>query len=298
MNFAETSRPNVPNKVLLLGDSGAGKTCCIATLANAGYRLFVLDFDNGLEAWYDPKILKPEFRDKIFFRTLTDDVSGVRGKGSPFPQAFTTAISLLDDWKEPYPSGITQSLGNPGSWSPSDVLVIDSLTFMSEAAMRYAQALSGHIGGKKTQPDYGVAIELVEACIQKLYSSATKCNVVVATHLRFMEGDTADGVSRAYPSAIGKKLPPILGRYFNSVLLVERIGVGSAARRILRTQSSLRTDLKNPAPSVVPEEMEADLAKYFALVNSPEVQGALQAPATGGAGASAAPLSFPIPLKK
>ena len=36
-------------KLLLVGDSGSGKTASLATLANAGYKLRILDFDNGLD---------------------------------------------------------------------------------------------------------------------------------------------------------------------------------------------------------------------------------------------------------
>ena len=36
-------------KLLLVGDSGSGKTASLATLANAGYKLRILDYDNGLD---------------------------------------------------------------------------------------------------------------------------------------------------------------------------------------------------------------------------------------------------------
>ena len=35
-------------KLLLVGDSGSGKTASLAQLANAGYNLRILDYDDGL----------------------------------------------------------------------------------------------------------------------------------------------------------------------------------------------------------------------------------------------------------
>jgi hypothetical protein len=36
-------------KLLNLGDAGSGKTGALASLAKAGQRLIILDFDNGLD---------------------------------------------------------------------------------------------------------------------------------------------------------------------------------------------------------------------------------------------------------
>ncbi len=44
-----SSLPSKPIKLALLGNSGDGKTGALASLANAGYRLAVFDFDGGLD---------------------------------------------------------------------------------------------------------------------------------------------------------------------------------------------------------------------------------------------------------
>ncbi len=46
-------------KVLVIADSGAGKSGLIGSLANAGYRCFIADMDNGLDVLRDPKVVKP-----------------------------------------------------------------------------------------------------------------------------------------------------------------------------------------------------------------------------------------------
>ena len=41
-------------KLLLMGDSKSGKTGALASLVLAGYKLRILDFDNGLEIYWLP----------------------------------------------------------------------------------------------------------------------------------------------------------------------------------------------------------------------------------------------------
>ena len=36
-------------KLMIVGDSGSGKTASLASLANAGYNVRILDFDDGLD---------------------------------------------------------------------------------------------------------------------------------------------------------------------------------------------------------------------------------------------------------
>lgn len=45
-------------KLLLVGDSGSGKTAALASLANAGKNLRILDYDDGLSIL--PDLLTPE----------------------------------------------------------------------------------------------------------------------------------------------------------------------------------------------------------------------------------------------
>ena len=55
-------------KLLLVGDSGSGKTATLATLANAGYNLRILDFDDGLAIL--PEFLLDSAVDRVSFVTL------------------------------------------------------------------------------------------------------------------------------------------------------------------------------------------------------------------------------------
>jgi hypothetical protein len=95
--------PNLANhqssnftKLLLIGDSGSGKTGSLTSLVAAGYKLRIWDFDNGL----DPLVqhvrrTAPDKLGNIEYHTLRD-----RKKSSPIgpvidgaPKAFITRCS-------------------------------------------------------------------------------------------------------------------------------------------------------------------------------------------------------------
>lgn len=249
-------------KMLVLGPSGSGKTGLLGSLANADYRLFIMDFDNGLDILLDPKVVLPEKRGNIYFKTFTDKL---KDKGIPdgMPQAVPQALNVLNAWVE---DGV--NLGSPYSWGEKDVLVIDSLTMFGVACLRYSLAMAGRSGKQPQMQDWGEAIRIQESLVEQLYSDAVKCNVVVNAHLTFADDTSQPGMQRAFPSALGAKLPPRIGRYFNSMVAVEKQVSGSTITRVMRTQATFNMELKNPRPSVIPPVMEPDLAKFFALLRS------------------------------
>jgi len=57
-------------KLMLVGDSGAGKTSALASLANAGYNLRILDFDDGLSIL--PEFLNKDAVQRVSYVTLKD----------------------------------------------------------------------------------------------------------------------------------------------------------------------------------------------------------------------------------
>src|SRR5215831_2396751 len=131
---------NEYTKLLLMGDSGSGKTGSLVSLVKAGYWLGILDFDNGLDP-LKQFILKecPEKINNVEFRTLRD-----KRKASPdgpiiagTPRAFVDAIKMLDHWKYD-----DIDYGIPAEWGPERILVLDSTTFLSDAAFDFREPLS------------------------------------------------------------------------------------------------------------------------------------------------------------
>lgn len=247
-------------KLLILGNSGAGKTSSLATLAAAGYRLFICDFDNGLDILMDPKVLAPEHRKNIFYRALQDKLVKVGDKLIPRATAWQDFMKCLGDWKEP--SG---SLGNITTWGDRDVLVVDSLTFATQRAFDDALQLGGRLGQRAQIQDYGAALENIEATLEMLYGSACGCNVVMTAHLMF-QGDEMTGTRKALPNVLGQKLAPKVPRFFNNMILAEKSVVGNTVNRRFKTIGTHLVDLKTSKPGSVPAEIPPDLAKLFAVL--------------------------------
>lgn len=236
-------------KLLLLGDSGSGKTGSLACLANAGYKLRILDFDNGLDILHP--FLTPVGVSNVTYVTLTDSIVGSPTGPVPsgIPTAFTRGVSLLNHWKTP-----DEDLGPITSWDSSCVLVIDSLTFMSDRCLDWVCAINGRLGQHPQIQDYGVANDRIEKVFEILYSPAVKCNVIVLTHIAYLGGNGLDD-GRGYPMCLGKKLPPKISRYFNTVVRAKAVGAGTALQRKIITTPEFNLDLKSTVPTVLPAEL-------------------------------------------
>jgi hypothetical protein len=234
-------------KLLLVGDSGSGKTASLAALANAGYNLRILDYDDGLAIL--PEFLKPDAVDKVSYVTLKDPIGRA--------DAFRKGVNLISSWKDK-----EEEFGPVGKWTSKDVLVIDSLTLMGEAALRGALVFNNKKPtDQASQPEWGTAARDVQHIIQYLTGSEVPCNVVVTTHMQYMEGDM--GVSKAYPTSVGSKLSTKIGRYFNCVCRIDTRSSSKGVERTLRTVSDHRMDLKVTAPKLIEPNTVLDLAKLF-----------------------------------
>lgn len=255
-------------KLLFIGNSGAGKTGALASLASAGYNLRILDLDNGLDVLKNLLTSSDtgytaDAASRVQYVTITDPMRNVGGKLVPRqPTVWTRTIGMLANWVDPETK---ESLGPVTSWSNQDVLVIDSLSLLSTAAMNMILGMNGRLGQRPQQSDWGAAQDLVEGLIQMLYDESVKCNVIVTSHITFI-GE--EGNQIGYPNTLGKALPPKLGRYFNTILLARSQGQGPAIRRKILTRTSGVIELKNTAPTKVQAEypLETGLADYFSAV--------------------------------
>jgi hypothetical protein len=253
-------------KLLFIGDSGAGKTGALASLASAGYNLRIMDFDNGLDVLknllLDPKSPYDKgSADRVEYITLTEKMKNVGGKAVPVKaDVWQRAMTMLNHWKEVVDGQVVSDLGPITTWTTQDVLVIDSLSGISQAAMNFILSMT-------FQGDWGLAQNLVEPFLQMLYSDAVVCNVVVNCHITYI-GD--DNNMRGYPNTLGKALPPKVGRYFNSMLLAKSTGQGTATKRRILTNVTGVLDLKNTAPLRVASEydLSTGLADYFKAVRA------------------------------
>jgi len=251
-------------KLLLMGNSGVGKTGALASLAAAGYRLFVCDFDNGLDILTDPTILSPEFRKNVFYRSLQDKPLKTSGRLIARATAWQEFTKTLGDWREEV-DGKPVSLGNITTWGPMDVLVVDSLTFASDRAMDDALQLGGRLGQRPQIQDYGAAMDSIQATLELLYGETTTCNIVCTAHLQFLNEESS-GARKAFPNVIGQRLAPKVPRYFNNMVLLEKTTVGNTITRKIRTSGTATIDLKVSKPGSIATTVEPNLATLFAAL--------------------------------
>jgi hypothetical protein len=195
-------------RLLCLAQSGAGKTGALAALANAGLRLFILDFDNGVSVLR--RYVKPEFKDNVHFVTLRDQMKLVGARvGITKASAFQRAMDLLDNGKDWGVPGI----GGVSTFSPRDVLVTDTLSEMGKASLRMVmQANAAGFKAPEIQ-HYGTAMDNLSKYLDIITSDALHCHVIVNTHITTTEGDP-----RPYPAALGSKLPPDVPKFFDNMV--------------------------------------------------------------------------------
>jgi len=251
-------------KLLLIGDSKSGKTGALASLVKK-YKLRILDLDNGLDALV--QVVKREAPDRlesIEFRTLRDKL-----KASPFgtvvdgsATAFIESLRMLDLWKYG-----NVDLGPPAGWGPECILVLDSLTFLSDAAFRFREPLvpKSKDGKYDVRAVYKDAQDAVEGVLALLTSESFRTNVIVISHVRYV--DNPDGTKKGYPTAVGSALSHQIPRYFNSVALAQ---TGPGGKRQIQTAATAMIDLANPAAfKMLPTlPIETGLATYFETLRS------------------------------
>lgn len=237
-----------PIKMLVIGDTGGGKTGGLASLVQAGYRLHILDFDNGTAIL--GKLLSKEDQAKVEVEKFQDKFkstpAGLILDGAP--KAFVNSLKILTEWSTKYKD-------------KKDIIVLDSFSFMSNAAMRYTLACAGRPNGPAQLQDWGVAQNYITNVLSLLYSSDITCSVIINAHIKYLEAD-GGGLKQAQVNTLGSALPPTVGRYFNNMVWVGMVG----SKRIIKTKASPTMCLKTSSPGSVKDQydLETGMAQLFA----------------------------------
>jgi hypothetical protein len=262
-------------KMLFLGHTGAGKTGSLISLAAAGYNLRIIDFDNGVEilngfltdptspylkakpgSWTqdDVKDIIKRVHYLPVSETMLSNKNGVFPKGD----AWGKFIGILGEWKDG-----DINLGKPQDWGTKDILVIDGLSRLSNAAFNHILAMNGRINARPEQSDFGSAQQLIERLLLNLYSSEFKCNVIMICHIAIQENEV--GQNRGFAQSVGKALGPKIGQYFNHALMAKATGQGTGEKRMIYTNTSGLIELKSARPLKVKSEypLDSGLADYF-----------------------------------
>jgi hypothetical protein len=258
-SLADMAKSQSAVKLLLLGNSGVGKTGSIATLAKS-YRIMLADFEAGYDILLDKTVLPTELRKNVFVKSFVDKRTGPRAVPVGGAKAILQFHDALMAWKEG-----EANFGSIYTWTDKDVLVLDSLTFFSKAAELHAQSLSNRAGQPLQFQEYGAAQGIIEGILAMLYSDEVKCHVVVTGHLK---ATATDSGTKHVVQTSGKALDGVVQRYFNDVVLMTKEGFGAKTTRLIHTVSTMYADLKTSRPGSVPATMEPDLDKLFTLLRA------------------------------
>lgn len=249
-------------KLIYIGDSGTGKTGSLISLVQAGYKLRILDLDNGLESLRHlidrecpDRMAQVDFetrRDRFKIGPITEKGKSLGQGPVAIPTAYVDSVKLLEKWTDDT---------KPEEWGADTIFVIDSLTALARAAFNWARGMDP--GVKDPRQWYGTAQSAVEHNISLLTSEAFHCNLIVISHIHMSEG--SDGTSKGYPSSIGSALDSHLPKYFNTLVQAELIGIGKNVKRRIKTVPTGQIDLKNPTPWKFESDLplETGLATIF-----------------------------------
>ncbi len=251
-------------KIMLIGDSGSGKTGALLSLVQAGYKIGILDMDDGLTPLVqlikraDPKLLSNvsamSFRDKY-----KGSATGMSLVGTP--TAYLNAAKTMDKWEDDT---------KPGEWGPDHIYVVDSFTLLCKAAFSQAEFLKPASNSGR-QADgrqiYGAAQTAAENFLACLMGPEFKTNVIVISHIADIE--LADGTRKGFPASIGQALSRHIAKYLNDLFVVEAKGTGENVRRIIRTVPNAMTDAKTSLLDL-PKELPIDtgLATIFSKLKA------------------------------
>jgi len=258
-------------KCLIIGDSKAGKTGALVSLVAAGYKLRILDYDNGLDV-LKAYVLKecPDKIGNIEYRTLRDKRKATpTGSIVENPQAYINGIKMLDNWKYKQ-DGEEIDYGKPYTWGSDCIVVLDSLSRFADSALDWAEPLSPGFGTSRYDPraSYKTAQDGVIDTMAILTGDNFECNVIVICHVRYLE--MPDGAKKGFPQSVGSAILTEVPQYFNAYAMFENNG----GKRVLRTTSTPVIDLANPKPFAMEKAYPIDtgLASFFGVLRDPPKQ--------------------------
>lgn len=252
---------NPPAKILLSGFPGTGKTGALAALANAGWKLRIIDFDGNYE------VLKHYVRDTadVDIVTLEDPIRmGSRAMGvDGVPTAFAGADALLDKWR--YKEGDAWvDLGASKLWGTDTIVCVDGLTGLTQAVWNKALVFTNAQAGGDMRRVYDFAANEELSFIRRITAGSNGYHTICISHLKIVgppeigkqdeqmvkEAKRFAGEAippRLCPTAVGRNLALNFAGEFPTHIRAVIEDTGGKVRRTLQYEATPEVDLKIPA---------------------------------------------------
>lgn len=278
----DESRPEFI-KALHIGEQGSGKTGALAALANAGYRVRILDCEAGTQVLGGlflpdgtlgsngkPSPYKFDSHKNLSKLTVTEQLRKVKDRMIPLTaNAWDKCLTHLTNWTDG-----DDKPGNVATWGPRSIFVLDTLSSISRFALNTHLAQNARLAGPIYQADWGVGQSMIDGLLEMLTSDEVKTNVIINCHVTYMGGEFSDPKTQpglhalpaqGFPKSLGKKLSQDLGGKFNTILEFASTGFGPAAKQKIFTKTRGLIKLKSTAPLKAKAEypLETGLADYW-----------------------------------
>ena len=261
-------------KLLAFGESKTGKTGSLVSLVEAGFKLFILDFDNLLGILRRQVIAHcPDKISNAHFISLMDKFK-VGMKGTDYggkPTAYLDSLRLLNQWKDG-----DEDFGSPLDWPDDHILVIDSLSRWCDACYNLHDQTTPKTGKSGGDYDgraaYFSAQDDMEKQIATLTAASFTTNVIIIGHGVYMKLD--DGTTRILPQGIGSKLSPRFPTYFPNVVYY----TNKNDQRTIQLESTRMVNLANDAALKGDFPIETGLATIFAALRGQPSEAVTQKP--------------------
>lgn len=284
---ADKIAAKLPVRMMIVGYPGTAKTGGIASLANAGYKIRMIDYDGNSQS-----LVTFTDKDKLSNIDIVYLEDRMRNgdrfiETTGIPTAFRAGLNLLDEWKYKEEDGTEVSLGKSKDWGCDTIVVVDSLTSMGQASFRRQQSLSNKTPLNTTEQVWGLAMAQQEAFIEKVTSESNNFHVIVLSHLKMvgpkdirkededvskdLKERIADLVpTRLFPSALGRALPPVIGGHFPTLIEAANEFTARGVNRVFKVIPRPELDLKLPSKVSFDKVSVTDgLAKIFAELAPP-----------------------------
>lgn len=215
-------------KIILIGDSGTGKTHTLRTLIDAGITPFIIFTEPGMEVLGD-------VLDKCRWRYIPTKTASWTGLASVLKSINTLdfdGLTKLRDANKSQYTGLMDVVNQCNNFIDQDgkdwgdvmefgtdkCLVFDSFTGMSDMARQL------QVGGKPLMSpgEYQVAQNSLKFIYEKVVKEC-RCPVVMTAHIA-RETDELTGGTTLMVKTLGKALAPDVPIYWSDVIQTVRIG--------------------------------------------------------------------------